>query len=212
MNRMILGAAGLLLSTSALAGVSVAKSDDAKLAPAASPVAVEGRPTGLDRSMIHNAMLIDWTAKNAVAAEPASLEIKAMDEPKLIRPQPASRAGAEAPATMAIEADAEIEQDESALTAPLAARLMTASAGRSRPPMPARRRSTCRRDPRLRTIRPARRGRATTIASSSTSRASRRPRQLAGGDRRARQRPDRHGRSRGAGRDDEAERDSQVRP
>lgn len=91
MKRLILGAAGLLLSTSALAGVSLSKSDEAKLMPqpAAWQSAVQPKAVAsLDDSMIHNAMLIDWPTKNAASVETASVDVKAMDEPKLLQAEP----------------------------------------------------------------------------------------------------------------------------
>ena len=88
MKKILFGAAGLLLTTSALAGVNFVKADEAQTLSAAA--AVQPKPAaGLDDSMIHNAMLIDWNSKNAAAVETASLDIKAMDEPKLIQAEPA---------------------------------------------------------------------------------------------------------------------------
>ena len=68
---------------------------------------------GLDDSMIHNAMLIDWPGKNEASAEPASLDVKAMDEPKLIQAaaQPVEPLPATAPKRWPIEADAAASRD-----------------------------------------------------------------------------------------------------
>ncbi len=125
MNKMILGAAGLLLSTSALAGVSMTKADDAKWMPAAATSMQPKAATGLDDAMIHNAMLIDWNGKNALATEAASLDAKAMDEPKLLQPEPAKPVGAMAPlseAELAAKSEVMPGETEQALTAkPVAA-------------------------------------------------------------------------------------------
>lgn len=120
MNKMILGAAGLLLSTSALAGVSMTKADDAKWMPAAATSMQPKAATGLDDSMIHNAMLIDWNAKNALAAEPASLDVKAMEEPKLLQAELAKPVEALVPLTeaeLAAKPEAMPAETELAMTA-----------------------------------------------------------------------------------------------
>lgn len=107
MKTIILGAAGLLLSSTALAAVLDKKAD-----PAATPAAVQDSKAmglaasaplqakdaeSLDGSMIGNAMLIDWPEKS-VGAEPAS-DAKSFDVGTKQLPEPAA---AEAPSTAAL--------------------------------------------------------------------------------------------------------------
>jgi len=63
MKYVILGAAGLLLSTSALAAAPQPKG----MAPPASPAVASKDSDSLDASMIGNAITIDWPAKRADA-------------------------------------------------------------------------------------------------------------------------------------------------
>ncbi|MGE3396814.1 MAG: hypothetical protein AB7H79_07920 [Sphingomonas sp.] len=89
MNKVIIGAAGLLLSSTALAAVIESK--------AAAP---------LDNSMIHNAMLIDWTGKS-MAAQAAS---DSKDFAEVANKQVAEPSAPEIPSTTAMtDADPAIE-------------------------------------------------------------------------------------------------------
>lgn len=95
MKMIFLGAAGLLLSGTALSAADLGKG----MAPPSAPVA--SKATGaLGESMIGNATLIDWPVKNGTAA-PVT-EAKTMDAPaKALKAKP-EPAAADAPSTTAM--------------------------------------------------------------------------------------------------------------
>ena len=97
MKTIILGAAGLLLSGTALAGVVTSKSMDS--APTAAPVAAKDTET-LSDSMIGNAITIDWPTKRADA--------RAVDRKHIVT---AAKAPVEAPAA---ETPSTIEMSDAA--------------------------------------------------------------------------------------------------
>jgi hypothetical protein len=87
MKTLIIGAAGLLLSSTALAGVITSKSMDGEAA--ATPVVAKDAD-GLDSSLIGNAITIDWPTKRADA--------RAIDTKHIVA---AAKAPPEAPAAEA---------------------------------------------------------------------------------------------------------------